>query len=118
MSPAQMQRELEVLLLLGETLQAELVAEKKEHQETKKLLQDMMNRKGRQNISISVLAKEESNTPDLQHKLGELQSLMRYHDDDFTVEPAQLDSHDLRTTVVEMIGFTDYLIASVSSKDS
>lgn len=38
MSEEQMKREFQVLLLLGETLQAELVNEKKQHNQTKKLL--------------------------------------------------------------------------------
>merc|ERR1712137_1210449 len=44
MSPAQMERELEVLIVLGERLQAEVINERKQHQRTRIQLEEQVAR--------------------------------------------------------------------------
>ena len=140
MSDDQLQRELEVLLLLGETLQTELVNERKEHQATKKQLQELQSKleegaprfNGVSNLIRSKTFKNSltsvANSPTpptpvhaevdqkLAQELEKIDREQRFDMEEVSFRSSRMDIYDLKDVVSEMIAFTDLLLAP--SKDT
>ena len=125
MSGPQMQRELEVLILLGERLQEEVISERRQHQITKQQLSELTSRleeeiegrghrrngRKRSNTSSSSLI-----TPNISiaKELNELPHNQMAHLEDLIthgrIKAAPIDAMGLRSTLAEMIGLADLLL--------
>lgn len=118
MSQQQMQRELEVLLLLGETLQAELVAEKKEHQATKRLLAEKRQQRIPHSSSKPIIEVKPEVSSEIQTKVDDIRNRCQFNEEELSLDGVQLDSYDLRSTVIEMIGLSDYFLSNFQTSPS
>jgi len=135
MSDEQLKRELEVLLLLGESLQAELVKERKNHQTTKKQLQDSLtkleemkqkgnfngvsgfiSRRGKGAVNTNATStsgqpkKEDNELREINLKESD-QSLLHEIDKN-SFSHNRTDIYDLKETVTDMIALVDYFLTT------
>jgi len=123
MTDEQLKRELEVLLLLGESLQAELVKERKNHQATQKLLQEtqgkveelkqrgltgLISRKSKiPGSQPAILEKEGTTVAEELNAVAELREI-----DETSFSHGKANIYDLKDIVSDMICLSDLFLAN------